>query len=97
MTGTVPAGPGSQAELVAWRDRVHELLSAAAIRPDLYNPLVIHLAAMPAQDPNAELLGALKQIKSELGVPGEGYPAPVTNAWNIAEAAVAQAEQGAAG
>ena len=31
---------------------------------------------------------ALDRIMSELGIPGEGYPAPVENAWHIAEAAL---------
>ena len=29
--------------------------------------------------------GALERIKSELGVPDENYPAPVANAWAIAD------------
>lgn len=31
---------------------------------------------------------ALERIKHELGVPGMGYPAPVANAWFIADAAL---------
>ena len=31
---------------------------------------------------------ALDRIMHELGVPGEGYPAPVANAWYIADAAL---------
>lgn len=31
---------------------------------------------------------ALVRITKELGVPGEGYPAPVANAWYIADAAL---------
>lgn len=31
---------------------------------------------------------ALKRIKNELGVPSDGYPANVANAWFIADAAL---------
>ncbi len=31
---------------------------------------------------------ALWRVLRELGVPGEGYPAPVSNAWFIADAAL---------
>jgi hypothetical protein len=31
---------------------------------------------------------ALDRVMHELGVPGEGYPAPVANAWYIADAAL---------
>ena len=31
---------------------------------------------------------ALQRLKAELGVPGEGYPANVANAWCIADAAL---------
>ena len=34
------------------------------------------------------LRDALQAIKSELGVPGEGYPAPVANAYDLADAAL---------
>ena len=37
------------------------------------------------------LLEALTRIQSELGVPGEGYPANVANAYAIAQEAIAQA------
>jgi hypothetical protein len=35
----------------------------------------------------AELERALRQIMNELGVPNSGYPAPVANAYEIAERA----------
>jgi len=39
------------------------------------------------------LLAALERIRDELGVPQPGYPAPVTNAAEIACAAIAQARE----
>jgi hypothetical protein len=35
-----------------------------------------------------DLRGALRQIMDELGVPDDDYPAPVANAYRIAEAAL---------
>lgn len=39
-------------------------------------------------DDGAAYRGALRRIMHELGVPGEGYPAPIANAWYIADAAL---------
>lgn len=41
----------------------------------------------------ARLRGALEQIKNELGVPDENYPAPIANAVEIARAALAHTEE----
>ena len=43
------------------------------------------------------LLEALQRVKSELGVPSGDYPAPVANAWTIADVALAQARPSVAG
>ena len=90
---TVPAA----GDLAQWQKKAEQLvLRIRHVLPGLEpNPLSIrverlraHLAAMPAQDPNAELLGALKRIAG-----GD----PKRNCVHIARAAVAQAEKGAAG
>lgn len=53
----------------------------------------------PSQDEGAgscavrlmtEYRAALAQIMSELGVPNEGYPAPIANAYEIAKGAVGE-------
>ncbi len=56
-----------------------------------------HLAAMPAQaDPDAELLGALREIE-EMEIAIGQWPQTVLKMQAIAQAAIAQAEKGAAG
>ena len=70
--GTVPASPGSQAELAAWQAELKPLLDKATITHDRGLPvlglrtLLKHLAAMPQAQPDAELLGALKPLKALL-------------------------------
>ncbi len=118
--GTVPAGP--QADLAAWAAEAERQLDeivawyvgelGTSITPRL-GWLRAHLAAMPAQDPNAELLGALKRCllfindrdSFEDRYGGPEFPESNINvdAWidrlllAPARDAIAQAEQGAAG
>ena len=83
--GTVPAA----GDLAQWLEEVRALLwnyerNLAGSLPRLRN----HLAAMPAQDVNTALLAALKKIERECSI----------EYWrDVARAAIAQAEQGAAG
>ena len=105
---TVPAA----GDLAAWREeaeRIVQELATAIIAPpkplDLGHLIIggltmilRHLAAMPAQDPNAELLKALKCYEMPGGhfVGCTGYDMCQPHCQK-ARAAIAQAEQGAAG
>ena len=46
------------------------------------------MATEVAVDEVVGLREALERIKSELGVPSKEYPAPIANAWYIADAAL---------
>ena len=106
--GTVPAGPGA---LAAWQKKAMQLtvkiLDATLSDYDRNTrELCAHLAAMPQAQPDAGLLKALKEIDKigELVYPNGAdvmdtnpFAAQITEIWRIASAAIAQAEQGAAG
>lgn len=59
------------------------------------------IAAARSGEPRPDVLGALvtafRDIQHELGVPGEGYPAPIANAYKIAEDAIGLAAQARGG
>ena len=64
------AGP-AQGDLAQWRDKMRELLGESVDRPAFFNHLAVLeriLAAMPAPDVNAELLGALRRCELAMDV-----------------------------
>ena len=103
--------PEPTGDLARWRDKMRELLGESVDRPAFFNHLAVLeriLAAMPAQDVNAELLDNLNTCA---GLLGDDYDlldskddshmairvVRVKEALVDARAAIVQAEQGAAG
>jgi chromosome segregation ATPase len=89
------------ADLQAEVERLHAMLTVAedAIRNLSFGKTVVveglkeaRASLEAAEGERDALREALHAIKSELGVPGDGYPAPVSNAAEIARAALAPKE-----
>ena len=71
-------------------------VGVTVVATDLWKSTVEMAAELPermeAEAEIARLRAALDAIIHELGVPGEGYPTPVANAYDIARAALAPQE-----